>query len=119
MASACEVKKETLRGAGRRAGQLGRQKIPVVRTAKTKRPSKAASRVATARHQRRGAMERAGLVLRSGAMTRLLIMTPHYAGRRSGAIRNLRAKRAVGARGFGDSGARLLKRKTPAGSRRY
>ena len=38
-ALAASLRNCTLARRGRRAGQLGRQKMPVLRTAKTKRPS--------------------------------------------------------------------------------
>jgi len=47
-AAAAHAKKRTFASFGVRAGQTGRQKMPVVRTATKKRPSKRASRLRSA-----------------------------------------------------------------------
>jgi hypothetical protein len=66
--------------------------MPVVRTANTKRPSKAASRVATARHQRRGVVGRLGRIADVVAVDLVLLMSSHYASRRGEGYPNFAAK---------------------------
>jgi len=54
-----------------------------VRTANTNRPSKAASRAATARHQRRGAEGRLDLIADVLAIALVLLMSSQYDGSRA------------------------------------
>src|SRR5208282_3868323 len=85
-------------------GQLGRQKMPVVLTAKTNRPSKAASRVATARHQvRGGAPARLYRAADESAIWMLRLMPSHYASGRLADYPNLAAKADTGRSGRADA----------------